>query len=164
MLRTITLRMSVQLLQKTQTSLRILGRLQSDIITLVIVHSDIITLVTVQFFLWPLTSTVTGQLILNRKCYQVSKPEMELLMIHEIHAALLMHAKTEKTKFFMQRRLLQSFTYVLEWRPGTCTLTKHTRRWTYSALRHFFQVSPNNEIEQNCPNRNSGIIIIQTNP
>ena len=37
----------------------------------------------------------------------------------------------------MQRWLLQSFTYILEWRPGTCTLTKHTWRWTYSALRHF---------------------------
>merc|ERR1712115_317943 len=37
----------------------------------------------------------------------------------------------------MQRRLLQSFTYILEWGRGTCTLTKHTRRWTYPALRHF---------------------------
>ena len=39
----------------------------------------------------------------------------------------------------MQRRLLQSFTYILEWRQGTCTLTKHTRRWTYPTLRHFFK-------------------------
>ena len=40
----------------------------------------------------------------------------------------------------MQRRLVQSFTYILKWGQGTCTLTKHTRRWTYSALRHFFQL------------------------
>ena len=46
--------------------------------------------------------------------------------------------KNRKDDIFMQRRLLQSFTYILEWRPGTCTLTRHTRRWTYSALRHFF--------------------------
>ena len=39
----------------------------------------------------------------------------------------------------MKRRLVQSFTYILEWGRGTCTLTKHTRRWTYSALRYFCQ-------------------------
>merc|ERR1711954_525359 len=38
----------------------------------------------------------------------------------------------------MHRRLLQSFTYLLKWGRGTCTLTKHTRCWTYSALRYFF--------------------------
>ena len=49
------------------------------------------------------------------------------------------HARTNrKDDIFMQRRLLQSFTYILEWGRGTCTLTKHTWRWTYSALRHFF--------------------------
>merc|ERR1719312_2466043 len=42
----------------------------------------------------------------------------------------------------MQRRLLQNFTYILEWGRGTCTLTKHTRRWSYSAMRHFFSSSP----------------------
>jgi len=44
-----------------------------------------------------------------------------------------------KDDIFMQRRLLQSFTYILEWGRGTCTLTKHTRRWTYPALRYFFK-------------------------
>ena len=34
----------------------------------------------------------------------------------------------------MQRRLVQSFIYIFEWGQGTCTLTKHTLRWTYSAL------------------------------
>ena len=49
------------------------------------------------------------------------------------------HPRTNrKDDTFMQRRLVQSFTYLLEWGQGTCTLTKHTRRWTYSALRHFF--------------------------
>merc|ERR1711954_211796 len=38
----------------------------------------------------------------------------------------------------MQRRLVQSFTYILECGQGTCTLTKRTRRWTYYALRYFF--------------------------
>ena len=48
-------------------------------------------------FWWPLTSTATGQLILNRKCYQVFKTEMELHMINIIYAALPMREQTEKT-------------------------------------------------------------------
>ena len=48
------------------------------------------------------------------------------------------HARTKrKDDIFMQRRLVQNFTYIMEWGQGTCTLTKRTRRWTYSALRHF---------------------------
>ena len=48
------------------------------------------------------------------------------------------HVRTNrKDDIFMQRRLMQNFTYILEWGRGTCTLTKHTRRWTYSALRYF---------------------------
>ena len=42
-----------------------------------------------------------------------------------------------KDNIFMQGRLVQSFKYILEWGQGTCTLRKHTLRWTYSALRHF---------------------------
>ena len=45
---------------------------------------------------------------------------------------------SRKDNIFMQRRLVQSFTYILEWGQGTCTLTKHTQRWTYSALLYFF--------------------------
>merc|ERR1711875_214839 len=45
------------------------------------------------------TSTATGQLILNRKCYQVFKTEMELHMINIIYAALPMREQTEKTTF-----------------------------------------------------------------
>merc|ERR1711942_551006 len=41
----------------------------------------------------------------------------------------------------MQRQLVQNFTFILEWGQGSCTLTKHTWRWTYSALRYFFLVS-----------------------
>ena len=49
------------------------------------------------------------------------------------------HVRTNrKDDIFMQRRLMQNFTYILEWGRGTCTLTKHTRRWTYCALRYFF--------------------------
>ena len=49
------------------------------------------------------------------------------------------HVRTNgKDDIFMQRHLMQSFKYILEWGRGTCILTKHTRRWTYSPLRHFF--------------------------
>ena len=49
------------------------------------------------------------------------------------------HARTNrKEEIFIQRRLVQNFTYIMEWGQRTCTLTKRTRRWTYSALRHFF--------------------------
>ena len=52
-----------------------------------------------KFFWRPRTSTATGQLILNLKCYQVFKTEMELHMMNIIYAALPMHAQTEKTTF-----------------------------------------------------------------
>ena len=49
------------------------------------------------------------------------------------------HARTNrKDDIFMQRQPVQNFTYILEWGQGTCTLMKGTRRWTYSALRHFY--------------------------
>ena len=44
-------------------------------------------------------------------------------MINITYAALHMRAQTEKTTFSCK---------------DECTLTKHTRRWTYSALRYFF--------------------------
>ena len=48
------------------------------------------------------------------------------------------HARTNrKDDIFMQRRLVQIFTYIMDWGQGTCTLTNHTPRWTYYALRHF---------------------------
>ena len=47
----------------------------------------------------PLTSTDTGQLILNRKCYQGSEPEIVLHMINIIYAALPMCGQTDKTTF-----------------------------------------------------------------
>ena len=40
-----------------------------------------------------------GQLILNRKCYQVFKPEMEFNMLNIIYVALRMCTHTEKTTF-----------------------------------------------------------------
>ena len=64
----------------------------------------------------------TPQVMLNRKSYQASKPEMEFHMMNIIYAALSMRAQTEKTTFSCK---------------DDCTLTKHTRRWTYSALRYF---------------------------
>ena len=62
------------------------------------------------------------------------------------------HARTNrKDDFFMQRRLVQNFTFILEWGQGTCSLTKQTRRWAYSlycflhaaysALRQFLPLS-----------------------
>ena len=47
---------------------------------------------------------------------------MEFHMINIIYAALPMRAQTEKTTFS---------------RKDNCSLTKRTRRWTYSALRYF---------------------------
>ena len=44
-------------------------------------------------------STATPQLTLNRKCYQVSKPEMEFPMIDIIYAALPMRAQIERRHF-----------------------------------------------------------------
>ena len=63
-----------------------------------------------------------GQLILNRKCYQVSKPKMEFNMKNIIYLALRMCMHPEKTTFSCK---------------DDFTLTKHTWRWTYSALRYF---------------------------
>ena len=43
------------------------------------------------------------------------------------------HAQTNrKDDIFMQRRLVQNFTFILEWGQGTCLLTKHTLRLAYS--------------------------------
>ena len=47
------------------------------------------------------------------------------------------HAWTNrKDDIFMQRRLVQNFTFILEWGQGTFSWTKHTWRWAYS--RYFF--------------------------
>ena len=48
---------------------------------------------------------------------------MEFHMINITYAALHMRAQTEKTTFSCK---------------DGCTLTKHTRRWTYSDLRYFW--------------------------
>ena len=70
-----------------------------------------------------------------------------------------------KDDIFMQRRLVQIFTYMMKWGQGTCTLTKHTRRWTYSALRHFFwqfqvlQV----KLQQQQPTNQWGLTLKQVN-
>ena len=55
-------------------------------------------------------------------------------MINIIYPALpIAHARTNrKDNIFMQRRLVQNFTFILEWGQGTCSLTKHTPRWAYS--------------------------------
>ena len=52
------------------------------------------------------------------------------------------HARTNrKNDIFMQRQFVQNLTYILELGQGTCTwtLTKHTWRWTYSALQQFYR-------------------------
>ena len=71
-----------------------------------------------KFFWWLLTVTATPQLMLNRKWYQGSKPEMEFHMMNIIYAALSISAQAKKTTFSCK---------------DDCTLTKHTGRWTYSA-------------------------------
>ena len=57
--------------------------------------------------------TATPQLTLNRKQYQLLKPEMEFHMINILNAALFMCAEVEKTTFSGK----DDYTY---------TLTKHT--------------------------------------
>ena len=43
------------------------------------------------------------------------------------------HARTNrKDDIFIQRRLVQNFTFILEWGQGACLLTKHTQHWAYS--------------------------------
>ena len=43
------------------------------------------------------------------------------------------HTQTKrKDNIFMQRRLGQNFTFILEWGQGACSLTKPTQRWAYS--------------------------------
>ena len=62
--------------------------------------------------------TATTQLMLSRKWYQGSIPEMEFHMMNIIYAALSISAQTEKTTFSCK---------------DDCTLTKHTGPCTYSA-------------------------------
>ena len=53
-------------------------------------------------------------LLSNQICYQVSKPEMEFHMIHNICG--IAHARTNrKDNIFMQRRQGQIFLCILEW-------------------------------------------------
>ena len=47
----------------------------------------------------------------NRKCIQVSKPDMAFHMINMVYQALPMSAH-RKDDIFMKRQLLQSFTYI----------------------------------------------------
>ena len=68
--------------------------------------------------------TATGQLILNWKCYKVFKMEMELHMMNIFNIRGIANARTNrKDNIFMQRRLVQNFTFILEWGQGTCSLT-----------------------------------------
>ena len=46
-----------------------------------------------------LALTATAQLTLNRKSYQLSKPEIEFHMMEEMYAALCMCGCAEKTTF-----------------------------------------------------------------
>ena len=50
-------------------------------------------------FMTPLTLADTAQLTLNRKSYQLSKPEIEFHMMEEMYAALCMCGCAEKTTF-----------------------------------------------------------------
>ena len=72
-----------------------------------------------EIFWWLLTLTAKRQLMSNRICYQVSKPEMEFHMRDDICG--IAHAHTNrKDKIFMQRWLGQIFTCILDWGQGTC--------------------------------------------
>ena len=51
------------------------------------------------YFWWLHTLTAKQELMSNRICYQVSKPEMEFHMIDVIYGVLPMRAQTEKMTF-----------------------------------------------------------------
>ena len=51
------------------------------------------------FSWWLLTLTAIPQLMLNRKRYQVSKPEMEFRRMNSIYTAFPMRVQTEKTTY-----------------------------------------------------------------
>ena len=47
----------------------------------------------------------------------------------------IVHVRTNrKDDICMKRRLVQNFTFILEWGQGICSLTKHTRRRAYSRI------------------------------
>ena len=81
--------------------------------------------------------------------FSSNKREIEFHMLNIMYAALHMQAY-RKDNIFMQRQQVQSFKCIRECGKGhkvlckrcnhltTHTLTKHTERWTYSALRYFF--------------------------
>ena len=50
--------------------------------------------------IYPPFERVTAQLTLNRKSYQLSKPEIEFHMMEEMYAALCMCTCAEKTTVF----------------------------------------------------------------
>ena len=78
------------------------------------------------------------------------KPEMELHMMYKIYAVLPMRKQTEKTTFSCKDDQC-NLTFILEWGQGTCSLTRHIRRWSYfryfplhaaySALQHFLTLN-----------------------
>ena len=48
---------------------------------------------------WLLALTVTAQLTWHRKCYQLSKPEIEFDVMEEMYVASCMHTCAEKLTF-----------------------------------------------------------------
>ena len=62
--------------------------------------------------------TATPQMMLSRKCYQVSKPEIEFHIMNIMYAALHMRAY-RKDDIFMQRRLAQRIKCIGKWGQGT---------------------------------------------
>ena len=71
-----------------------------------------------ELFWWPLILTATPQMMLSRKCYQVSKPEIEFHIMNIMYAALHMRAY-RKDDIFMQRRLAQRIKCIGKWGQGT---------------------------------------------
>ena len=63
--------------------------------------------------------TATPQMMLNRKCYQVSKPEMEFHIIYNIRSIAYVRTN-RKDDIFIQRHLGQILTCILEWGQRTC--------------------------------------------
>ena len=80
-----------------------------------------------------LTLTATAQLTLNRKSYQLSKPEIEFHVMKEMYAALRMCACAEKTTF-LGKDDLTTYSEIFWHERQLCMVP---RLWPYCG-RNFF--------------------------
>ena len=84
-----------------------------------------------------MTSRLDSHRKADIKPEMLSGVQMELHMNKYVIRGIAHACTNRKDDIFMQRRLVQNFTFMLELGQETCSLTKHTWRWIYSALWYF---------------------------